>query len=611
MKFLEKPFGYERVLTKADLQKKVEKKKGPRASNWKSTLARIWKIVDEQRTLLVLVLFMVVVSSALSLIGPFLIGKMIDDYVVPGYFNEMLPMIMALIVIYIVLSLSLYLQNYWMIGIAQQTIYRMRTGVFHKLLFLPIRFFDKRQHGELMSRATNDIETVSSTLNSAFIQVFSSVLTLTGTFIVMLYLSPLLTLLTMTIIPVMFIAMRWITRRTGKLFKEQQAAVGALNGMIEETISGQRVIKAFSQEERVKDEFQEKSARLRKTGFWALAYSGYIPKVMNALNNASFAIVAGIGGILALNGNGQVTIGTIVIFTEYARQFTRPLNDLANQFNTVLSAIAGAERVFAIMDEQAEVETGKLKENTPLRGAVAFRDVSFKYEQAEEDYTLRKVSFRVEPGQTAALVGETGAGKTTIMQLIARFYDVDAGAVLFDDINVRDFTRETLRSQMAFVLQDPFLFETTVMENIRYGKLEASDEEIIEAAKKANAHDFIMQLPNGYNTILAADGSEISQGQKQLLSIARALVADPVILLLDEATSSIDTVTEMKIQEALEKLMQGRTSFVIAHRLNTIRNADVVFVMRKGELVEAGSQQELIAQGGIYASMLAAQDELG
>lgn len=609
MKFLEKPFGYERILTKEDLQKKVEKKKGPRASNWKNTLARIWKIVDEQRMLLIMVLFMVVVSSALALIGPFLIGYMIDEYVVPGQFDKMLPMIVALIGIYVVLSLSLYLQNYWMIGIAQQTIYRMRTGVFHKLLHLPISFFDKRQHGELMSRATNDIETVSATLNSAFIQVFSSVLTLSGTLIVMLYLSPLLTLLTMTIIPVMFVAMQWITRRTGKLFKEQQAAVGALNGMIEETISGQRVIKAFSQEERVKEEFQEKSARLRKTGFWALAYSGYIPKVMNALNNVSFAIVAGMGGILALNGH--VSIGTIVIFTEYARQFTRPLNDLANQFNTVLSAIAGAERVFAIMDEQAEVETGQKQENSQLRGAVAFRDVSFKYEQAEEDYTLRNVSFRVEPGQTAALVGETGAGKTTIMQLIARFYDVDAGAVLFDDVNVRDFTRETLRSQMAFVLQDPFLFETSVMENIRYGKLDATDDEIIAAAKKANAHDFIMQLPNGYNTILAADGSEISQGQKQLLSIARALVADPVILLLDEATSSIDTVTEMKIQEALEKLMQGRTSFVIAHRLNTIRNADVVFVMRKGKLVESGSQKELIAQGGIYASMLAAQDELG
>ncbi|MEO4053876.1 ABC transporter ATP-binding protein [Solibacillus sp. CAU 1738] len=608
MKFLEKPFGYERVLTKEDLQKKVVKKKGPRASDWKSTLGRIWKIVDEQRALLVMVLLMVVVSSALALIGPFLIGKMIDHYIVPGNFKAMLPMIVALIAIYIVLSVSLYLQNYWMIGVAQQTIYRMRTGVFHKLLRLPVSFFDKRQHGELMSRATNDIETVSATLNSAFIQVFSSVLTLTGTFIVMMYLSPLLTLLTMTIIPIMFIAMQWITRRTGKLFKEQQAAVGALNGMIEETISGQRVIKAFSQEERVKEEFREKSALLRKTGFWALAYSGYIPKVMNALNNASFAIVAGIGGILALNE--YVTIGTIVIFTEYARQFTRPLNDLANQFNTVLSAIAGAERVFAIMDEPAEVETGRLPADHQLHGAVAFSDVSFKYEQAEEEYTLRHVSFKVEPGQTAALVGATGAGKTTIMQLIARFYDVDEGAVLFDDVDVRDLTRETLRSQMAFVLQDPFLFEASVYENIRYGKLDASDADIVEAAKKANAHDFITKLPNGYETVLTADGSEISQGQKQLLSIARALVADPVILLLDEATSSIDTVTELKIQEALEVLMQGRTSFVIAHRLNTIRSADVVFVMQKGELVEAGPQSDLIAKGGIYASMLKAQEDL-
>lgn len=602
MKFLEKPFGYERVLTKEDLQQVTKKKKGPRANDWKSVLARIWKIVDEQRFLLVMVLVMVVMSSALALIGPFLIGKIIDEYIVPGQFEGMLWMIGVLIAIYIVLSISLYLQNYWMIGIAQQTIYRMRVGVFNKLLRLPISFFDKRQHGELMSRATNDIETVSSTLNSAFIQVFSSVLTLTGTLLVMLYLSPLLTLLTMSIIPAMFIAMRWITRRTGKLFKEQQAAVGALNGMIEETISGQRIVKAFSQEERVKAEFQEKSARLRLVGFWALAYSGYIPKVMNTLNNASFAIVAGVGGLLAINGH--VSIGVIVIFTEYARQFTRPLNDLANQFNTVLSAIAGAERVFAIMDEVDEVETGHIGKEQQLKGAVAFQHVSFKYEQAEDAHTLRDVSFVVKPGQTAALVGATGAGKTTIMQLISRFYDTNEGAVLFDGVDVRDFTREALRSQMAFVLQEPFLFEATVYENIRYGRLDATNEEIEEAAKKANAHDFIMKLPQGYNTLLTADGSEISQGQKQLLSIARAFVADPVILLLDEATSSIDTVTEMKIQEALEVLMEGRTSFVIAHRLNTIRNADVVFVMQKGELVEAGSQQELIAKNGIYASMV-------
>lgn len=605
MKYLQNPFGYERILKKEDLGS-GKKQKGARAADWKYTLKRIWQIVDEQRALLVLVLLMVIASSILSLTGPFLVGRMIDNYVVPGEYSGMSRVILVLVVVYIVLSISLFLQNYWMIGIAQATIYRMRTGVFAKLMHLPVTYFDKRQHGELMSRATNDIETVSSTLNSAFIQVASSVLTLSGTVLVMLYLSPLLTVLTMIIIPLMFVAMRWITRRTGKLFKEQQVAVGALNGMIEETISGQRVVKAFSQEQRVMEEFKEKSGRLRTVGFWALSYSGYIPKVMNALNNMSFAIVAGIGGLLALNG--YVTIGTIVIFTEYARQFTRPLNDLANQFNTVLSAIAGAERVFAIMDEPAEEDKGV--RDIKLRGAVTFRDVSFKYDPQAEKNTLCDVNFAIEPGQTAALVGPTGAGKTTIMQLIARFYDVGSGAVEFDGRDVRTIARETLRSQMAFVLQDPFLFEASVYNNIRYGKLDATDEEIVEAAKKANAHDFIMKLPEGYNTVLSADGSGISQGQKQLLSIARALVADPVILLLDEATSSIDTVTEMKIQEALELLMEGRTSFVIAHRLNTVKNADVVLVMQQGQLVESGMQDELIAQGGMYASMLRAGKDM-
>lgn len=605
MKSLQNPFGYERILKKEDLGS-GKKQKGDRAANWKYTLTRIWQIVDEQRSLLVLVFIMVIASSILSLAGPFLVGRIIDEYVVPGEYSGMTAIIIALVVVYIVLSISLFLQNYWMIGIAQTTIYRMRTGVFAKLLHLPVTYFDKRQHGELMSRATNDIETVSSTLNSAFIQVASSVLTLTGTMLVMLYLSPLLTVLTMTIIPLMFMAMRWITRRTGKLFKEQQAAVGTLNGMIEETISGQRVVKAFSQEQRVIEEFEEKSGRLRTVGFWALSYSGYIPKVMNALNNMSFAIVAGIGGLLALNG--YVTIGTIVIFTEYARQFTRPLNDLANQFNTVLSAIAGAERVFAIMDEPDEEDKGI--RDIKLQGAVAFRNVSFKYNPEAEKDTLHDVDFAIQPGQTVALVGPTGAGKTTIMQLIARFYDVRSGTVEFDGRDVRTIARETLRSQMAFVLQDPFLFEASVYDNIRYGKLDASNEEIVEAAKKANAHDFIMKLPEGYNTVLSADGGEISQGQKQLLSIARALVADPVILLLDEATSSIDTVTEMKIQEALEVLMKGRTSFVIAHRLNTVRNADVVLVMQQGQLAESGMQEELIARGGIYAGMLRAGKDI-
>ena len=602
MNFIRKPFGYEPILTKEDVKGPVRKKKGPRANNWKDTLLRIWKSVDERRALLITVLLLVVVSSAMSLLGPYLIGHMIDDYVMKQQFDGMFPIIIELVFIYIALAFSLFFQNYWMIGIAQETVYRMRTGVCHHLLHLPVSFFDKRQHGELMSRATNDIETVSATLNTSFIQVFSSLLTLTGTVIVMLTLSPLLTVLTMLIIPLMYMATRWITRRTGKLFKEQQASLGALNGMIEETISGQRVVKAFSQEERVKEEFRKKSTGLRRTGFWALTYSGFIPKVMNLLNNISFAIVAGIGGVLAYNG--FVSIGTIVIFTEYARQFTRPLNDLANQMNTVLSAIAGAERVFSIMDEEVEADTGKVDDQHKLLGEVEFCDVSFKYELAEEAQTLSNVSFHVKPGETAALVGATGAGKTTIMQLISRFYDVESGEVLFDGLNVKDIKRKTLRSQMAFVLQDSFLFEASVYENIRYGRLDATNEEVVEACKKANAHDFIMKLPNGYETILTADSSEISQGQKQLLSIARAFVADPVILLLDEATSSIDTVTELKIQQALEELMKGRTSFVIAHRLNTIRTADVVFVMQQGQVMESGTQKELLEHNGIYANMI-------
>ena len=603
LRVIRKPFGYEPILTKEDIKGTV-KKKGERASNWKSVLYRIWQLVDEQRALLMTVLALVFVTSGLTLLGPFMVGKIIDNHIVVGQFDGLGLKIGGLIAVYIGLSVAMYFQNYWMVGIAQQTVYQLRTNLFSHLQKLPVTFFDKRQHGELMSRLTNDIENVSQTLNTSFIQVFSSILTLTGTVAVMLYLSPLLTLLTMIIIPVMFIAMRWITRRTGKLFKEQQQAVGALNGMIEETISGQRIVKAYSQEERVMEEFEEKSDRLRQTGFWAMTYSGFIPKVMNMLNNASFAVVAGVGGLLALKGDGLVTIGTIVIFSELARQFTRPLNDLANQFNTVLSAIAGAERVFSIMDEEIEEDDAIEHIDTVLKGDVEFRAVSFGYAVETEGYTIDDVSFHVKPGETAAFVGATGAGKTTIMQLLARFYEINQGEIYIDGIPISELPRKTLRSQMAFVLQDPFLFEATVFENIRYGQLNATDEEVIEAAKKANAHSFISKLEDGYDTVLTADGGEISQGQKQLLSIARALVADPVLLLLDEATSSIDTVTELEIQEALDRLMEGRTSFVIAHRLNTVRKADTVYVMEQGKLIESGHQEELIERQGVYYQML-------
>jgi ATP-binding cassette subfamily B protein len=470
--------------------------------------------------------------------------------------------------------------------------------------FIPIPFFEKRQHGELMSRVTNDMENVSSTLNSSAIQVLSSILTLIGTVAVMLYLSPILTLLTLTIIPLMAIGMRWITNRTGQLFKEQQRNLGELNGFIEETVNGQKIIKTFSQEERVVESFLEKSGQLKTSGFWAQTISGFIPKVMNMLNNLSFTIIAGIGGVFALNG--VISIGAIVIFAEYSRQFTRPLNDLANQFNTLLSAIAGAERVFAIIDEPKENDDEKNAADYPIKkGKVEFKDVSFSYEKGAS--TVSGLTFTVQPGETIAFVGPTGAGKTTVTNLLARFYEPDSGQIMIDGYDSKQIARKSLRSRMGFVLQDSFLFQGTILENIRYGRLDATDEEVIAAAKHANAHSFIEKLPNQYHTVLKQNGSGISQGQKQLISIARALLADSILLVLDEATSSIDTVTELKIQDALGRLMRGRTSIVIAHRLNTIQKADQIVVLEEGKITEKGSHDELIKKKGFYYGLYQSQ----
>ncbi|PWW25443.1 ATP-binding cassette subfamily B protein [Cytobacillus oceanisediminis] len=595
LKHLKRPFQYKKIPLQLD--EKVSPGKKAKSKNIGVTLKRIWSFLSYNKSLLFLVLLMVLISSALALLGPFLVGVAIDEYIVTRNRDGFITLLAGLAVIYVFHSLSLWFQNYWMIGIAQETVFTMRTRLFRHLHKLPIPFFDKRQQGELMSRVTNDIENVSSTLNSSVIQVFSSLLTLIGTISVMLWLSPLLTLITLIIVPLMFLGMKWITKRTGKLFKEQQKNLGELNGFIEETISGQRIIKTFSQEKKVIAEFHEKGEKLRRAGFWAQTYSGFIPKLMNVLNNLSFAIIAGIGGIFALNG--MISIGVIVIFTEYSRQFTRPLNDLANQFNTLLSAIAGAERVFDIMDEEEEFKNEKdLKELAHVKGEVEFCNVSFSYE--EDGNTVRNVNLHVKAGQTAAFVGPTGAGKTTMINLLSRFYERDTGIILIDGQDISLVKKESLRKNMGFVLQDSFLFRGTVRENIRYGRLEASDEELVKAAKLANAHSFIMKLPQQYDTVLSQDGSGISQGQKQLLSIARAFLANPGILILDEATSSIDTVTELKIQDALQELMKGRTSFVIAHRLNTIQNADKIFVLEEGRIIEEGTHESLLKQEGFY-----------
>ncbi|WP_031548650.1 ABC transporter ATP-binding protein [Salinicoccus luteus] len=601
--FIRRPFGHEPVLKKEEIGRR-KKKEDQRANDITGTLKRMWQFISEERALLYGIIFLVTLTSLLSITGPFLVGYIVDNYFIPGDMDGLSTILLFLLVVYILLSSTQYTAAFFMVGLSQRTVYKLRSRLFSHMQKLPVSFYDKRQHGELMSRMTNDIETISQTLNTSFIQFTTSIVTLIGTISVMLYLSPLLTLLTVLIIPVLIFAVGFITRRTGPLYKKRQRATGELNGYIEEMVSGQEIVKVFSQEETAIRNFNEKAGNLRDITFWAFLYAGFIPKVMNMLNNVSFTIVAGAGGLLVFYTDGVVTIGTIVVFAEYARQFTRPLADLSNQFNQVLSAIAGAERVFGIIDSEPEKDEGKITDKI-IAGEIEFDDVSFSYDPTQKTPTIRNLSFRIDAGESVALIGATGAGKTTVMQLLARFYETDSGEVRIDGENILDYSRSTVRSQTAFVLQDPYLFESTIRENIRYGKLDATDEEVVEAAKLANAHEFIVALEEGYDTVLEADEGFISQGQKQLISIARALITDPAILLLDEATSSIDTVTELKIQEALERLMKDRTSIIIAHRLNTIKAVDRIFVMELGELVESGSEEELVRQRGRYYQMVA------
>ncbi|MCM3694062.1 ABC transporter ATP-binding protein [Neobacillus niacini] len=570
--------------------------------NFKETIRRLWHYFGNERKMLSIVFLFILFSSALSLLSPFLIGKAVDAINLGNKvdFNFLEVMIIILISAYILDGVLTFLQGWLMAGVSQRIVKRLRDALFRKLQNLPVSFFDKRTHGELMSRLSNDIDNVSSTISQSTTQLMSGVIVILGSFIMMLILSPILTVASLLTVPLVFLLTKTIAKRTSVYFKEQQIQLGKLNGQIEETISGIEVVKAFNHEDKVISEFEEVNQKLREVGLKAQIWSGFLMPIMNVINNLGFAIVAVTGGFLAVKG--MITIGAIASFITYSRQFVRPLNDLAQIFNMLQSGVAGAERVFEILDEQEEPDDQKdaIVLDKP-KGHVVFENVSFGYRG--DVPILKNVSFESDIGSSTALVGPTGAGKTTIVNLLTRFYDVTEGRILLDGHDIREYTRDSLRSCFGFVLQDTYLFSGSIKENIKYGKPSASDEEVIHAAKMANADAFIRRLPNQYETSLSENGGNLSQGQRQLIAIARVILAKPAVLILDEATSSIDTRTELHIQEALLTLMEGRTSFIIAHRLNTIRDADSIMVIDNGQILEKGNHGELMNQQGKYYHM--------
>lgn len=568
-----------------------------KAKHTKETLLRIWNYLRNQRIALILVVLFTAMSAILMLMGPYLIGKSIDQYIIPRDYNGLITLCFVLLAVYVGSSLFSWLQMHVMAAVSQDTVRHMRKDIFSKIQKLPIAYFDKTPHGEVMSRTTNDMETVSNTLNQSLAQFINSILTLVGVITFMLIMNVWLTLISLIIIPLVIFTTKFIAGFTRKFFRKQQKELGALNSYIEETVSGQKVIQVYRREERALADFKEKNTNLRQVAKHAQVFAGIMGPTMNFVNHLSFILIASIGGYMALKE--LATIGVVVAFLNYSKQFSRPINELASQFNMLQSAIAGAERIFEVMDEEAESdEEMQLPILQTIENDIVFDDVSFRYKRDEP--VIDHMSFTAKKGQRIALVGPTGAGKSTIIHLITRFYDVTDGAIKIDGVDIRDYDKNSLRKKIGMVLQDTFLFQGTIMDNLKYGKLDATDEEVKRAAEMAHAASFIGKLPHGYETRLSTNGENLSQGQRQLLAIARAILADPEMLILDEATSSIDTRTEKQVQMAMNSLMKGRTSFVIAHRLSTIREADKILVIQDGQIAEQGSHQQLMVEKGFY-----------
>nr|WP_188540796.1 ABC transporter ATP-binding protein [Paenibacillus segetis] len=574
-----------------------------RAKNRGATIKRIWSYLNRQRLGLTLVYVFTVLNAVVSLIGPYLLGKAIDTAVIPGDYAGLVRFCLLILGIYVLGSAVAWVQAYVMTGVSQNTVFELRRDLFAKYQQLPVQFFDTHSNGELMSRATNDIENVSNSLNQSVTQLLNSLITLSGSLVIMLALNIPLTVVAMLTIPLFLLASRKISGLSRIYFKNQQRHLGELNGFIEETISGLKVVKQYRMEEREGERFHKISGELNKSGIKAQIVSGLVGPVMNMINNLNFALIAGVGGWMAFHD--LATVGVIVSFLNYSKQFGRPIAELANQYNLIQSAIAGAERVFEVMDMPSEYGDEQHRELPRLTGNVVFHNVSFGYKP--DSPILNDVTFEAKSGEKIALVGPTGAGKTTIINLLTRFYEINGGVVTIDGRDIRELDKNALRSQLGMVLQDAHVFSGSIRDNIRFGRLDATDQEVEVAAKLANADKFIMRLPHGYETILGTEGGNLSHGQRQLLTIARAILADPAILILDEATSSVDTRTEMHIQQAMTTLMKGRTSFVIAHRLSTIQDADRILVIQGGRIVEQGSHEQLLKLQGVYHELYNSQ----
>jgi ATP-binding cassette subfamily B multidrug efflux pump len=570
----------------------------------RETLRRLLILLRPDRWALLGVTAVVVIGTAAELLAPFLMAQAIDGFIARRDLPGLARLAAFMAGAYAVSWLTKVAQGLIMAHVSQATMRRLRLGLFEHLQALSLRFFDRHPHGELMSRLTNDMDAISRVLSQNVTDLFGGLLTLAGVLVMMFAINFWLALGSMIVFPFMMWFVGFVGRRTRQHFRDYQRYIGQLNGNLEEMFSGQRVIMAFGQQASTLESFDQANERVRAVGVHAQTYAMLVPPLMGILSNANIAIVAGLGGWMALRG--WATVGTIAAFYNYSRRFAAPLRLLGDLYNQLQSALAGAERVFQIIDEQPELhDVPDAVGLDDVAGDVQFRDVDFAYSAGVP--VLKDVSFRAEPGQTQALVGPTGAGKTTIINLLSRFYDVDEGAILIDGHDVRQVRKADLRRQLGIVLQDTFLFSESVMENIRYGRLDATDEEVIAAATLANADHFIRRLPHGYQTMLSERAGNISLGQRQLLAIARAILADPGILILDEATSSVDTRTEKTIQDALLRLMKGRTSFVIAHRLSTIRNADSILVIDNGRIVERGTHEELLAQRGFYFNLYMSQ----